>query len=166
MKDTLHSNALNLGAPIRMTRMPTMKKTMLVGLGYVTSNPINMFARETHGLMRVSPLTQIESYIGSNFTCVASSGPSAYVPICHTLLDNSVHEVADLHADVETNVYVINSNGKFQVRPLLPSELIFEVTDRSRWKVISKLVGNLYILWVLMGPSAFLANIGAKGDGL
>ena len=63
VRDTLHSNKLNLGAPIGMTRMPTMMMTMLVGLGYVTSNPSNMFESETHGLMRAGPLTQIESYM-------------------------------------------------------------------------------------------------------
>ena len=65
-----------------------------------------------------------------------------------------------------TNIQKISSHGIFKVRSLLPSELLFEVADRSRWKVVSKLIGNQYILWVLMGPSYFLANIGATGDGV
>ena len=63
----------------------------------------------------------------------------------------------------------IDSAGEWAVMPLLTDELPFVTeADRNseRWRVVLKLHQGSYTPWVLVGPSAFLAQAGLNGDGL
>ena len=63
----------------------------------------------------------------------------------------------------------IDDTGEWLVMPLLTNELPFVTqADRTsqRWRVVLKLHHGSYTPWVLVGPSAFLAEAGLNEDGL